>query len=371
MNTLLPCARSFDAYEVRSGVVLADLADVDHRKKREDEDAFDENGEARVRAASEDESEIESVEAEAFLVCEACKKTFKSPAQYENHLQSKAHKKKAGNAPMPSSASYKKEEADFDARFFSTTAAAETAAEHDAAPGGADGVEGLHALLEEARLMESYDAALTVCAHLGADSVRELVDAECEQDFVEALALPKVKAKRLEKALAALRETPPHPPPPPPAPTAAPAASEDEDEDDATTAATAAAAAASDDDDAAAASDDGDGDDDDDRAEPVVESVRAAAAAVVPEDAPKQKKSRRRKKDVSETSAAAAAPPQTAPAASRKKGAGKKGKKGNRRGCESSDEDDGMSCKRCYLRFASKTKLFDHLKANPSHAALL
>lgn len=104
------------AYEVRSGVTLADLddADTDSRRQRrkgrrrrddDDDDAAPpaEDGEDDTVPPPENSDDIDDVvEAEdkevvVVLYCEACKKTFKSDKQLENHMQSKAHKKKVAS----------------------------------------------------------------------------------------------------------------------------------------------------------------------------------------------------------------------------------------------------------------------------------
>lgn len=142
---------AFEAYEVRSGVTLNDLQDEDEGRRsrrskkkgrrRNDEDFFDgqrnrrqygsgasengggeaqsadnkdgENGSA-TRVVDEEEGEVEVNAAvvleddenvtigeedvsqqQLIFACDLCKKTFKSEKQMDNHLQSKAHKKKA------------------------------------------------------------------------------------------------------------------------------------------------------------------------------------------------------------------------------------------------------------------------------------
>jgi len=141
---------AFDAYEVRSGTTLADLDDDDddedesasssarkkkkrkNKKKRPtyDDDDDDEtvpppdDDEASSRSphrgtqsgataaedddpgdpalVSEDEELLDPIQEEepedVVYACDVCKKTFKSAKQMENHLQSKAHKKKAGGS---------------------------------------------------------------------------------------------------------------------------------------------------------------------------------------------------------------------------------------------------------------------------------
>ena len=138
--------QAFDAYEVRTGTLLGDMDDGGKRKKKkkkkgkgkktffdDDDDDDDEKGDddettdPDAAAADDDDDEVRTartaevdehgrdddddderltavVEEEpeedddAVFSCIVCKKTFKSGKQLENHLQSKAHKKKAASS---------------------------------------------------------------------------------------------------------------------------------------------------------------------------------------------------------------------------------------------------------------------------------
>jgi DnaJ family protein A protein 5 len=86
-----------DGYEARQGVTLADL---DDKKEKTTTTIYS---------------------------CAACKKTFKSEKQYANHCLSKAHKKKAGNAPQPPPPPQKPRVDSFDAGFFAAPTANDAA----------------------------------------------------------------------------------------------------------------------------------------------------------------------------------------------------------------------------------------------------
>jgi len=88
---------------------------LEARLKWREEGPVDDGYEARQGVTlHEMDDKTVSTEAEIFS-CHACKKTFKSEKQYANHCLSKAHKKKAGNAPVPP----KPRVDSFDAGFFS------------------------------------------------------------------------------------------------------------------------------------------------------------------------------------------------------------------------------------------------------------
>lgn len=127
---------AFEAYEVRTGALLADLEDADgptssRRSKKgrrrsqnssvsgEDTDRRDQTGDTQpdidvgdVHKAKEEARNGDGTSEEQgqlgenlvnddiveIMMCNVCKRSFKSEKQLENHLQSKAHKKKAAGA---------------------------------------------------------------------------------------------------------------------------------------------------------------------------------------------------------------------------------------------------------------------------------